>query len=286
MFDEITRFVNWIRRRSPQAHTWRDYRSDLKQFAAIVGDCDPTDITYKEIDRFVTDQAAHGLKAVTINRRLAAVMSLFKYLSIENPDLVCPVLLQRHSLRTPRRLPRSVPEGDLHRFFAVIEDVRDKAIFLLMLRCGLRIAEVAALRLQDLYLREAPPRLLVRGKGIQERSVYLSGQAEKALLAYLDTRPGSLSEAVFLNYKGQGLAAIGIHKRLTGYRQAANVHLTAHQLRHNFANDLLAAGVPVTTIQKLMGHVWISTTQNYVAANDPQVKQDFFAAVEQLEGWQ
>lgn len=286
MIDEINRFVNWIRRRNPDAHTWRDYLCDLQQFAAFVGDQPPAAVSYQDIDRFIADQAAHGRKPVTINRRLAAIQSLYTYLSDELPDLVCPVLPHRHTLRARRRLPRPVPEADLNRFFAVIEDSRDQAMFLLMLRCGLRISEVAQLKLRDLYLTESPPRLLVSGKGSKERSVYLSRQAAFALRRHLADRPQVDSEAVFLNYRGEGLATIGIQKRLERYRQAAGIHLTAHQLRHNFANDLVCADVPVTSIQKLMGHAWVATTQTYVEANDPKVKQDFYTAVQQLAGWQ
>ena len=286
MYDEIERFVNWVRRRNPQAHTWQDYLCDLQQFVAVVGDCPPSEISYQDIDTFIIAQAARDLKAATINRRLAAVMSLYTFLADEIPGLVCPVLPHRHTLRAHRRLPRSVPEADLNRFFAIIEDARDRSMFLLMLRCGLRISEVAKLKLQDLYLNESPPRLLVSGKNSKERSVYLSAQASFALHHYLAERPDSNCEAVFLNYKQQGLATIGIQKRLEGYREKAGVYLTAHQLRHNFANDLVSADVPVTSIQKLMGHAWVATTQTYIAANDPKVKQDFYNAAQQLEGWQ
>jgi site-specific recombinase XerD len=70
------------------------------------------------------------------------------------------------------------------------------------------------------------------------------------------------------------------------YRQTADISLTAHRLRHSFANDLLIADVPVTTIQKLMGHRWLETTQVYVQANDRQVQADYYAACQKLEGWQ
>jgi site-specific recombinase XerD len=286
MIDEINRFVNWIRRRNPNAHTCQDYRCDLQQFLAIVGDRPPAEISYDDIEQFIADQSARGLKAATINRRLAAVTSLYTYLAVENPDLVCPVVPYRHLLRTPRRLPRPVPEEELSRFFAVIKGSRDKAMFLLMLRCGLRISEVSQLKLRDLYLNESPPRLLVTGKGSKERTVYLSKQAAFALRRYLAERPVSDSESVFLNYKHDGLATIGIQKRLEAYRAEAGVYLTAHQLRHSFANDLVAADVPVTSIQKLLGHTWVTTTQTYVAANDPKVRRDFYTAVNQLEGWQ
>jgi site-specific recombinase XerD len=286
MIDEINRFVNFVRRRSLNAHTYQDYRCDLQQFLAIVGDQSPTDITVQDVDEFIADQSQRGLKAATINRRLAAVISLYAFLAAENPDLVCPVIPFRHMLRTHRRLPRPVPEETLNRFFAVVKGRRDKAMFLLMLRCGLRISEVSHLKLQDLYLDEARPRLLIRGKGSKERSVYLSPQAVFALRRYLTERPVSASESVFLNYKQDGLATIGIQKRLEKYRAEAGIHFTAHQLRHSFASDLVAADMPVTSIQKLLGHTWVTTTQTYIAANDPKVQRDFYAAVKQMEGWQ
>lgn len=286
MIDEITDFVNWLRRRNPQARTWRDYGYDLNQFVAIVDDKPPASVTIQDIDNFITAQAARGLKPATINRHLAAVMSLYTFLADEDPDLVCPVLPHRHNLRTTQRLPRPVPEADLQRFFAVIEDARDQAMFLLMLRCGLRIAEVAGLRLSDLSLAESPPRLRVSGKNSRERVVYLSDQVRQAVQTYLAERPLTTSEFVFLSYQLAGLSTTAIHKRLMRYRAAAGIHLTAHQLRHTFANDLVSADVPVTTIQKLMGHAWLVSTQTYIAANDRKVQADFYTAAQQLDGWQ
>jgi site-specific recombinase XerD len=285
MLAEIESFVNWLRRRNPQARTWRDYGYDLRQFAASVGDRAPKTVTFHDVDRFVTAQAARGYQPGTVNRRLAAIMSFYAFLSDDDPALVCPVLPHRHCLRDHEHLPRPVQDGDLDRFFAVIHDPRDRAMFLLMLRCGLRIAEVAALRLADLYLDERGPRLVARGKGSRERSVYLSPQAERALRVYLAERLPAPSDYVFLSYLGDGLSTTAIHKRLMGYREQVGVSLSAHRLRHSFANDLLSADVPVTTIQKLLGHRWLETTQAYVLANDRQVQADYYAACQKLEGW-
>jgi site-specific recombinase XerD len=188
-------------------------------------------------------------------------------------------------VRQHQRLPRPVPEEDLKRFFAVIEDKRDRAMFLLMLRCGLRIGEVACLQLTDLFLDEDYPRIVARGKGSKERGVYLSRQAEIALREYLAERPLVKSEYVFLSYLEAGLSTTAIHNRLLKYRQAAGIQITAHRLRHSFANDLLNADAAITSIQKLMGHRWIESTQNYVMANDKQVCADYYAACEKLEGW-
>jgi site-specific recombinase XerD len=286
MLAQIDSFVNWLRRRSPEARTWRDYRGDLAQFAAVVGDRPPEAVTFHDVDRFVQAQAARGLKPATINRRLAAIRALYTFLADDDPTLICPVLPHRHGLPEPQRLPRPVQEDDLARFFAVIHDARDRAMFVLMLRCGLRISEVANLRLSDLFLHEPRPRLVAHGKGAKERSAYLSPQAERALHAYLAERSCVRTDFVFVSYQGDGMSTTAIHKRLLRYRQQAGVYLSAHRLRHSFANDLLSAAVPVTSIQKLLGHRWLETTQVYVAANDPQVQADYYAACQKLEGWQ
>lgn len=286
MLAEIESFVNWLRRRNPAARTWRDYGYDLHQFVIAVGDHAPESVTFRDVDGFVTVQAAKGYRPGTINRRLAAVMSLYVFLADDDPTLVCPVLPHRHCLRDREHLPRPVQDSDLAKFFAVIDDARDRAMFLLMLRCGLRISEVAELRLTDLYLDEQRPRLVARGKGSRERAVYLSPQAERAVRSYLAERPAAPADSVFLSYLGAGLSTTAIHKRLMHYRQAAGVALSAHRLRHSFANDLLSADVPVTTIQKLLGHRWLETTQTYVRANDRQVQADYYAACEKLAGWQ
>ena len=286
MLSEIERFVNWVRRRSPQARTWKDYGYDLHFFAQVVGDRPPREIHFKDIDRFIAVQSEKGFKPSTINRRLASVIALYAFLAAEDEELNCPVIFRRHHLREPQRLPRPVQEEELKRFFAAIESRRDFAMFLLMLRCGLRIGEVASLQMADLFLEEEFPRIVARGKGSRERGVYLSRSAEAALRAYLAERPEARSEFVFLSYQLDGLSTTAIHKRLMRYRDAAGIHFSAHRLRHSFANDMLNADAPITSIQKLMGHRWMESTQTYVMANDKQVCADYYAACAKLEGWQ
>ena len=285
MLSEVERFVNWTRRRSPEARTWKDYGYDLRFFIEVVGDRTPKEITFRDIDHFVAVQSEKGFKPSTINRRLAAVISLYGFLATEDDELACPVIFRRHHVREHQRLPRPVDEESLKRFFAVITDKRDRAMFLLMLRCGLRIGEVAALQLADLFLEEDYPRIVVRGKGSRERGVYLSPQAKTCLQDYLDERPSVKSEFVFLSYLEDGLSTTAIHMRLLKYREMAGIQITAHRLRHSFANDMLNADAAITSIQKLMGHRWIESTQTYVMANDKQVCADYYAACEKLEGW-
>ena len=285
MLAEIEQFVNWVRRRSPGAHTWRDYRCDLQVFIDVVGDRPPGEVTFREIDHFIAQQSERGFTPATINRRLACIITLYAFLAVEDDALVCPVFPKRHHVREQQRLPRPVQEEDLKHFFAVIEDARDRAMFILMLRCGLRIGEVSSLCMGDLYLDEDFPRLVVHGKGSRDRAVYLSPQAERALRAYLAERPQVVSERVFLSYLEEGISTTSIHRRLVRYRKQCALTITAHRLRHSFANDLLNADAPITSIQKLMGHRWIESTQTYVMANDKQVCADYYAACTKIEGW-
>ncbi|MDJ0756875.1 MAG: tyrosine-type recombinase/integrase [Ardenticatenaceae bacterium] len=284
MFNQITEFVNWHRRRNPQARTWRDYFYDLKQFVEVVGNRDPLTITVTDIDRFVKAQFKRGLSPKTINRRLTTLISFYTYLSDTNPEIVCPVLPYRHFLKERKRLPRPLPTDEVKRFFDAIDNVRDRAMFTLMLRCGLRISEVASLRVVDLFLNEVRPRMVVMGKNSRERTVYLSFRTVKLIRRYLAERESD-AEDLFVSYQDKGLSTTAIHKRLMVYRQRAGINLTAHQLRHTFATDLLEQDVPLPTIQKLMGHAWVTTTQTYLLVSEGKIANDFYRAAAEMGVW-
>jgi site-specific recombinase XerD len=142
------------------------------------------------------------------------------------------------------------------------------------------------LKTTDLYLGERPSRLIVHGKGSQERTVYLSQEAGRVLQAWLAQRPAALRDQhLFLSCQHKKLSTTGISKRIQHICRASGVDLTAHRLRHSFADHLLSVGMPITSIQKLLGHSFVETTQNYAAANDKQVQADFYKACERLDGW-
>jgi site-specific recombinase XerD len=285
MLAEIDAYIDWVRIRSPQAKTWRDYSCDLSLFSSLIGDRIPTEVLPNDIDRFVDYQIGRGFKPGTVNRRLAAVGSFYHYLIKEGRAMTCPVVPKRHYLREPQRLPRPVNEKDLQQFFRSISDLRDLAMFTVMLRCGLRIGEVSALQMADLYLGEQPARLIIHGKGSKGRTVYVSSQAKQVLQAWLAQRPEAHDQHVFLSYRHKKLSTSSISKRVKFLCRLSGVDLTAHRLRHSYADHLLSAGMPITSIQKLMGHRFVETTQNYAAANDQQVQADFYRACEKLEGW-
>jgi integrase len=147
------------------------------------------------------------------------------------------------------------------------------------------VGEVRNLSLPDLYLEPAQgslPRLWLHGKGGKQRVVYLSSQPLAALHVWLDIRPKTKAEAVFLNRFGQRLTVTGIQDRLAHYCRQAGLWFTCHQLRHTFGRHLTEARVPVTTIQRLLGHAHLRTTEAYLHISDSRVQADYEAAMQQV----
>jgi site-specific recombinase XerD len=287
MLSEIVRFNKWLRRRSPHAATHIHYTNDLELFFAWV-DKSPNEITLRDVDAYIEHcQTDLGHAVATVNRRLAAIRSFYHFLDVESDDAPSnPVIPKRHFIRQGRRLPRDVEDADIAQLFTVIESPRDRAIFLLMLRCGLRVGEVHNLSTGDLYLRPTPgslPRLWVRGKNDTQRVVYLSAQALAALERWLIVRPVVEEQAVFINRFGQRMNVNGIQVSLARYCHQAGVWITCHQLRHTFGRHLVEARVPVTTIRRLLGHARIRTTECYLHISDRQVQADYEAAMAEID---
>jgi site-specific recombinase XerD len=285
MLPEVERFSKWLRRRSPHALTHVSYTSDLNLFFAWI-EKPPSVITIRDVDAYAERCHQLGHAPTTIQRRLAALRSFYHFLDLDSEDAPPnPVIPKRHTIRLGQQLPRDAEDKDIERLFAVINSERDRAMYLLMLRCGLRIREVHNLSLIDLYLRPTSgslPRLWVHGKNGSQRVVYLSHQALAALNAWLAVRPCVGNDAVFLNRFGQRLAPNGIQKRLMHHCRQAGVWITCHQLRHTFARHMIEAGVPVTTVQKLLGHKRLRTTQLYIHISDCQVQADYEAAIAEI----
>jgi site-specific recombinase XerD len=285
MLSEIEQFQKWLRRKAPHSSTSIHYINDLEQFFAWLHKS-PEDVTVWDVDAFIEHCQQQGHAIATINRRLASLRSFYQFLAMMHEDAPAnPVRPKRHFIQVGQHLPRDVQDSDLQQLFLVIESPRDRAMFLLMLRCGLRVGEVRNLSMDDLYLYSIPgslPRLWLHGKGGKERVVYLSSQAMKALEAWLAVRPESKEQAVFLNRFGKRLTITGIQLQLASYCQKAGLWITCHQFRHTFGRHLIEARVPVTTIQKLMGHARINTTEIYLHIADKQVQEDYEAAMEQV----
>lgn len=285
MLPEIDRFNKWLRRKGPHTSTAVHYTSDVRLFFAWI-DKTPNAITLLDVDAFIEHSQRAGHRVATINRRLASLRSFYHFLDMERDDAPRnPVLPKRHFIRQGRRLPRDVQDADVEKLFAVIASPRDRAMFLLMLRCGLRVGEARNLSLNDLYLQPTSsslPRLWLHGKNGAQRVVYLSAQPLAALKKWLTVRPHVEDQAVFLNRFGGRLTVTGIQDRLARYCRQADAWITCHQLRHTFGRHLSEARVPVTSIQRLLGHARLRTTEVYLHISDRQVQADYEAAMAQV----
>jgi site-specific recombinase XerD len=282
------RFERYLKRRFGQSSTLKHYLSDLSIFARVIGVKDPEAVTPMDVDTFIDHQVAAGLSPTTINRRLSTIRTFFEFLAGESPERGWPnpVINGRHRLKTGSRLPRDVPDEDVARLFAVIDDRRDQAMFGLMVGAGLRVGEVAELRLDGLEEPHQPGGLTkwrVRGKGNKERMVWLTPLLWNTLRAWLEERPSAESNHVFLNHHGNPISVAGIQYRLRVHCQAAGLRLSSHQLRHCFARRLVENGLPVDSLAKLLGHRDLQTTQRYIDGADPTVRADFASAMERLE---
>jgi site-specific recombinase XerD len=285
MLPEIDKFQKWLRRRNPHASTSIHYVSDVSLFFVWIN-ISPQAINVQEIDRYIEHSRAIGHCIATVNRRLAALHSFYDFLAMASDEPVKnPVIPYRHYIRQCDPLPRDVEDAVLEKLFAVIHHPRDRAMFTLMLRCGLRVSEVRTLTLNDLYLQPTPgslPRLWLHGKGDKERIMYLSSQPLAILQQWLKVRPVVEDQAVFLNRFREQLTVTGIQFRLAQYCRIAGVWVTCHQFRHTLGRHLTEARTPVTSIQRLFGHARLRTTEIYLHVSNMQVQADYEAAMQQV----
>jgi site-specific recombinase XerD len=190
--------------------------------------------------------------------------------------------VRKISIRLPKPLPRHLKDREVEKFLSVISDVRDKAMFLLMLRCGLRVEEVARLTIDAIEYRKKQV-FVASGKGAKDRVVYLSDDARAALEAYMQRR-SSKARKVFLVQKGPltgtPISVRGIQQRIEHYAKKSGLAVSCHRLRHTFATQLLNADADLATIQDLLGHEHITTTQRYCHVANIKVQRDYYKAME------
>ncbi|TEU11900.1 MAG: hypothetical protein E3J21_22495 [Anaerolineales bacterium] len=284
MKQAIERFERYIRSRYPNSTTARHYVHDLRQFSQLI--CKPPRaVTREDVDRFVEDQLKRGLAATTINRRLAALHEFFEYLADETQDVEWPnpVNWKRHKVKPGESLPRDVSDPEVERLFAQITRPRDRAMFRLMLDVGLRVGEVAALRMDDLIITsDGSGRLRVRGKGDKERFVWLLPETLSVMQAWLEQRPAVADEALFITRRKKGFSVRGIEERLAHYCRQAGIKVSPHQLRHTFGRRMAEAEMPVTSLAALMGHAKVTTTQVYINGAGVEVQADYRTAIARL----
>ena len=269
----ISHFCVYLRTRNYSPHTIENYGRDLRLFFAPLTQ-DLCTVSWREVDTFIQQQHAAHLAATTINRRLNAVKHFFEYLVMEQQTLASNPVKPSHFLRRGRPLPKQLSQDQVRTLFTRITHPRDYALALLMLRCGLRVSEVARLRLADLDWEQQSLRI-DQGKGRKDRIVSLSADARGALRTCLALRPAVVPDGlVFWHQKRphRALSSKGIQKHIERYAKAAGIKASCHSLRHTFASNLLEAGAEVITIKELLGHASIESSERYAKLSNQRVK--------------
>jgi site-specific recombinase XerD len=277
---ELIRYRRSLKRKNYSTHTVKSYVNILDQFIRWLT-VPLTEVTRKEIGAYVDHLLRKRRTPKTITCHLQTIRLFFDYLlNEEGRSILNPVTWI--SLRLPKPLPRHLKDDQVRRFFDGITDLRDRAMFMLMLRCGLRVQEVAELTVDAIeYGRRQI--FVFHGKGAKDRVVYMSEDARSALLAYLAKR-SSKARGLFLVQKGpmrgKPLSVRGIQKRIEYYAQRSSLDVSCHRLRHTMATQLLNADAGLATIQDLLGHGQITTTQRYCRVANLKVQRDYYKAMQ------
>jgi site-specific recombinase XerD len=277
---ELIRYRRALKRKNYSAHTVKSYANILDQFIRWLTVPLP-EVTHKDIGAYVDHLLRKRRTPKTITCHLQTIRLFFDYLlNEEGRSMANPVT--RISLRLPKPLPRHLKDDQVRRLFDGITDLRDRAMFMLMLRCGLRVQEVAELTVDAVeYGRRQI--FVFHGKGAKDRVVYMSEDARSTLLAYLAKR-SSKAKGLFLVQKGpmrgKLLSVRGIQKRIEYYARKSGLNVSCHRLRHTMATQLLNADADLATIQYLLGHGQITTTQRYCRVANLKVQRDYYKAME------
>ena len=280
--DVVVSYRRYLKRRNYSSHTVKNYMNRLKQFVLWV-DVPLEEVDHEKVLLYIDWLIGKRLTATTINCHLFCLSGFYQYLHHEKEMTIKNPVKKSSTLRLPKPLPRDLKEAELSLFFQVVKTYRDRAICMLMLRCGLRVEEVAHLKLTAIDLKRRSL-MILQGKGGKSRVVYLSKDAYAALVAYLEVRKQSKTQGLFLVEKGvckgQPISVRGIQKRMEYYARKAGVSMSCHHLRHTMATQMLNADAQLETIQDLLGHNWVTTTQRYCKVSNMKVKRDYYKAME------
>jgi site-specific recombinase XerD len=271
---EVKLFCAYLHTRNYAPHTIENYGRDLRLFFAPLHKALRA-VSWRDIEHFIQQQHQAQLAATTINRRLHALKHFFDSLVMERQTLATNPVKPSHLLRQGRPLPKKLSQDAVRTLFTQITNPLDHALYLLMLRCGLRVSEGARLRRSDLDWEQQSLRI-DQGKGRKDRVVYVSADALVALRTCLAVRPAAVpGEVLFWNQKRphRALSSKGMQKKMERYAKAAGIKASCHSLRHPFASNLLEEGAEVISIKELLGHASMESSARDAKLSNQRVKQ-------------
>lgn len=279
MEDDIRAFVKFLEgERNASAETVRNYSSDLRQFCALLRRSDgerhdilPDRVTSDDIRHYLYWLNQQGEKASSLARKLASIRSFYRFLLQRGRVTTNPAESIR-SPKLPKPLPRVLTKDAAWSLMELPPDsswlsLRDRALLETLYSTGARVGEVVGMNWNDLDQVEGLVRL--RGKGAKERIVPIGEVALHAIERYRHALPPTLapstfSSPLFVNHRGGRLTTRSVARMVARYsRKLASGPISPHGLRHSFATHLLDEGADLRSIQEMLGHASLSTTQKY-----------------------
>ena len=242
------------------------------------------DMSRQDIEAFVEHEQDRGMQIRSVKSRLASIYCFIRFL-VDKEVLSADILLKKIRLKMPDSLPRAIDSADLDILLSVVDKPRDRALFLLLLRTGMRIGELLALRVSDVNLREQKVMIYIGEKNYRGRVVYFSDDARDALNAWLTLRDLQ-KDFVFYGRTRHSLSYAAARKRFNKYLDKAGLShkgYTLHQLRHTFATELLNAGMRIECLQTLLGHSDLEMTKRYARLSDKTRETEYFRAISIIE---
>jgi len=272
----IEKFIRYLEiEKNYSQHTILNYGLDLKDFKKFLGGSPLENVDYLLLRKYLAVLKERNFKMRTVARRLSTLRSFFKFLTREGYLKTNP-LISLSSPKQEKHLPLFLTEDEVTRLIeaAIPKDergLRDRAILETFYSTGIRISELVGLDTQDIDFIGGIAKVM--GKGKKERMVPIGDVAIKTIRAYLEKRKKQ-TDALFLNKSGRRITDRGVrdivkkHLRLASIKQG----VSAHTLRHSFATHLLNRGADLRSVQELLGHVNLSTTQIYTHLTTDRLK--------------
>jgi tyrosine recombinase XerC len=272
----IDKFMRYMEiEKNYSRHTLLNYRLDLEGFRAFLGESGIENVDYLFLRKYLASLKEKNLGAKSMARHLSALRSFFKFL-IREGYLKANPILSMSSPKIEKYLPKFLTEEEVSNLIesSIPKDTagsRDRAILETFYSSGLRISELVGINIDDIDFIGGI--IKIRGKGKKERIVPVGDTAIEAIRAYIDKKKKE-SQALFLNKNGKRITdrgvrnIVGKYMRISGVKQGAS----AHTLRHSFATHLLNRGADLRTVQELLGHVNLATTQIYTHLTTDRLK--------------
>lgn len=285
-------FKNYLKNeRNFSEHTLINYEIDLRDFSQFVDlECIAVqDVTYKDARKYLSFLHKKNLAKSSISRKISALRSFYKFL-MSNAYVKDNPFLMLSSPKQSKHIPKFFYEEEIQAIYDVIDQDdllgnRNYALIELLYGCGLRVSECCKLEIKHINFENQV--IIVKGKGNKNRYVPLNEFAQESLIHYLSTsrkelihKSKSSTDIVFLNHRGKPLTTRGVRDILNRIiEQASGVNnISPHMLRHTFATHLLNNGADIRSVQELLGHSQLSTTQIYTHVSKEKLKEVYMQA--------